>query len=162
MRSFGVVEADSVANDATGVLQGLEAMAMSALPLQRPDQALHRAVLLRGVRRDELLAQSIAADQGRVAAAGEDETVVRAKQERRCDATQCSIARVISACSRAASAVLDFPLRDKCHPSSSRLWQSITRASTAQPSQPATRGTDPLPIARSAQLPLMALPALEA
>ncbi|MCY1380125.1 hypothetical protein D9M69_679150 [compost metagenome] len=45
--------------------------------------------------------------------------------------------RAIRACSSADSAVFDFPLRDRCQPSSSRLWQSITKAIVVQPSRPA-------------------------
>ncbi len=100
------------------------------------DHALHHAVLLGRVRRDELLAQAVAANQCGVAATGEDQAVVRAKQEGAAARVPSVPKRAISACSRAASAVFDFPLRDRCQPSSSRLWQSMTRASTAQPSRP--------------------------
>ena len=36
------------------------------------------------------------------------------------------VERVIKACSSAASAVLDRPLRLRCQPNSSRVWQSMT------------------------------------
>ncbi len=71
-----VVELNPVANDTTGVLQGFEAVAVDALLLQCPDHPLHQTVLLRGVGRDELLLQSLAFHQRRIAAAGEDQTVV--------------------------------------------------------------------------------------
>lgn len=47
-----------------------------AIHFERSDHALDHAVLLRAVRGDELLLQAIAFDQGRVAAAGEHQTVV--------------------------------------------------------------------------------------
>lgn len=78
MRPAVVVETDPVADHAARVLQGLEAMPVRALLLQRPDCALHQAVLLMRVRRDELLPQSVAAHQGGVAAAGEHQAVVAA------------------------------------------------------------------------------------
>ena len=56
MRAAVVVEADPVANGTTGVPQAFKAMAMNALLLQCPDDALHQAVLLRRVGRNELLA----------------------------------------------------------------------------------------------------------
>jgi len=83
-----VVELDPVADHTTGVLQGFEAVPVDALLLQRANHPLHEAVLLRGVGRDELLLQAIAFDQRRVAATGEDQTVVRAQQERLLHAPQ--------------------------------------------------------------------------
>ena len=50
-----VVEADPVADDPTGMLQGLEAVAVDALLFQRADHPLDHSVLLRAVRRDEFL-----------------------------------------------------------------------------------------------------------
>lgn len=72
MRAAVVVETDPVADDAVGVLDALEAVAVNALLLERPDDALHHAVLLRAVRGDELLLQAIAADQRREVAACEE------------------------------------------------------------------------------------------
>src|SRR5690242_20966752 len=63
---------------------------MGALLLESADQALDHAVLLRAVRRDELLLQAVAAYQRGVAAAGEYQTVVRAKQERCTHAAQAA------------------------------------------------------------------------
>lgn len=80
-----IVETDPVADDTAGMLQRLEAMAMDALS---PDQALDQAVLLRRMRRDELLSQAVAAYQGGIAAAREDQAVVGAQEERRLDSTQ--------------------------------------------------------------------------
>lgn len=81
MRAAIVVETDPVGNDARGVLNALEAMAMNALLLERSDDPLDHAVLLWAVRGDELLLQAIAADQGREVPTGEDQAVVRPQQE---------------------------------------------------------------------------------
>src|SRR3546814_4976067 len=48
----GVVELDPVADHPAGVLLGFKAMTVRALLLERPDDALDHAVLLRAVRRD--------------------------------------------------------------------------------------------------------------
>jgi hypothetical protein len=63
-----VVEQDPVADHPTGVLQGFEAVPMGALFLERTDEALDHAVLLRAVWGDELLVQAVAAHQMRVVA----------------------------------------------------------------------------------------------
>lgn len=47
MRAACVVELDPVSDGAGGVLDALEAVAVNALLLQRPDDALDHAVLLR-------------------------------------------------------------------------------------------------------------------
>ena len=90
MRPLVVVELDPVANDTAGMLQSLEAVAVDALLLQRPDHPLQQAVLLRGVGRDEFLLQAIAFDQRRVTAAGEDQAFVRAQQEGLLHASQAA------------------------------------------------------------------------
>jgi hypothetical protein len=71
-----VVESHPVADDAAGVLQGLEPVSMYALLFQGSDQSFHHAVLLWAVRRDELLSQASAVNQRDVAAGGEDQAVV--------------------------------------------------------------------------------------
>ncbi len=48
------------------MLLGLEAMAMNALLFERPDHALDHTVLLRAVRRDELLTEAVAFDDPRI------------------------------------------------------------------------------------------------
>ncbi len=83
-----VVEANPVTNSPAGVLQTLKAVAVNALILERPDHPFDHPVLLRAVGRDEFLLQPIAFDQGRVAAAGEHQPVVRAKQKRFGDPAQ--------------------------------------------------------------------------
>lgn len=72
MRSAVVVEADPVADGARCMLDAVEALAMDALLLQRPDHTLDHAILLWAVWGDELLLQPIAADQCRELAAGEE------------------------------------------------------------------------------------------
>src|SRR6056297_327219 len=74
------------------MLLGLEAVTMHTLLLQCPDHTLDQAVLLRAVRRDELLLQAIVSDQAGVMAAGEDQAIIGAKQERRLDASQAAVA----------------------------------------------------------------------
>ena len=81
MRTPGVVEPDPVTDDPAGMLAGLEAMPVQALFFQRADHALHQAVLLRAVRRNELLLQAVAAYQSRVTATGENQAVIRTQQE---------------------------------------------------------------------------------
>ena len=77
MRSLVVVEANSVANDSAGVLQTLESVTMHALVFESADHPLHHAVLFWAVGRDDLLLQTVALDQRCVAAACEDQAVVR-------------------------------------------------------------------------------------
>src|SRR5699024_12312537 len=44
--------------------------------------------------------------------------------------------RAIKYLTRALVAVVALPLRDRCQPSNSRVWQSMTIARLAQPSRP--------------------------
>ena len=81
MRAAVVVEGVPVTDDAHRMLGAFEAVAMYALLLQRADEALDHAVLLRAVGRDELLLQPVAADNGCDVVAGEDQAVVGAQQE---------------------------------------------------------------------------------
>ncbi len=59
---------------------------MHAMSFERPDEALDHAVLLQALRRDELLFQPVATDDGGEVVAGEDESIVRAQQELLLDA----------------------------------------------------------------------------
>jgi len=81
VRSSVVVKAYPVADDAAGMLDRLEAVPMHALFLERADHPFDHAVLLRAVRRNELLAQAVAAHEGSVAARGENQAVVRAQEK---------------------------------------------------------------------------------
>ena len=66
MRAPVVVKQDPIADHSAGVLQSFEAVPMCALLLDRPDDALNHAVLLRAVRRNELLTQAVTLHQPRV------------------------------------------------------------------------------------------------
>ena len=71
-----VIKAYPVANHATGMLQGFEAVAMCTLLFQRPDHPLDHAILLWAVRRDELLAQPVAAHQRGVVTGRKNEPII--------------------------------------------------------------------------------------
>ena len=75
VRALVVVELDPVADCAGRVSHTFETLSMDTLLFQRPDQALHHAVLLRTMGRDELLTKTVAFDQGRVFPRREDEAV---------------------------------------------------------------------------------------
>jgi len=152
-----VVELNPVSDCPASVLQDFEAMPVHALLLERADHALDHAVLLRAVLRDELLAQAITAHQGRVVAARKTRPL--SLRSRNSWGTRPSVPnRAISACSNARDAVVARPLRDRCQSSNSRVWQSITSASVAQPSRLPKRGTCRSTSARStvvtSQLPI--------
>lgn len=83
MRASVVVKAYPVADHAAGVLDGLKATAVRALFFQRTDHTFDHAVLLRVVRRDDLLAQPVAAHQRDITARRKDQSVVQSQQERR-------------------------------------------------------------------------------
>ncbi len=78
MRAAVVVKGNPVTDDAHRVLDAFESVAMHALRLQRPNEALDHAVLLRSVRGDELLLQPVVADDGHEEVAGEDQAIDRA------------------------------------------------------------------------------------
>ena len=131
-----VVEADPLCDYARGVLLGFKAMTIHTLLFQRSDDPFDHAVLLRTVRRDELLPKTITAHETRVGSRGEDQAVT--DRSRNGAVTRPSVPnRAINACSSAAIAVVALPLLESCQPSSSRVWQSMTRAKVCQPSRPA-------------------------
>lgn len=76
-----VVEADPVADGACGVLDVVKALAVDALFLECPDHAFDHSVLLGAVWRDELLFQTVAANQRGVFPACEDQSIVRPQKE---------------------------------------------------------------------------------
>ncbi len=84
-----VVPLNPIADDATGMLQCFEARAMDALLFERPNDALDHSVLFRGVRRDELLLQSVAADECGVVSTTKDQPIVRTEEERLWHTPQC-------------------------------------------------------------------------
>lgn len=63
---------DPITDHPAGMLQCFEPLLMDALLFQISDHPLHHAVLLGAMRRDELLFQPIASDQGCEASAGKD------------------------------------------------------------------------------------------
>ncbi|KAK82470.1 hypothetical protein L503_0293 [Bordetella holmesii CDC-H809-BH] len=67
-----VVKAYPAPDNTAGMLDGLEAMPMCALFLQRADHTFDHSVLRRAVRRDEFLAQPVASHQGGVATRREE------------------------------------------------------------------------------------------
>ncbi len=75
MGPTSVVEADPFADDTRSVLLVFKAMAMYALLFQRSDYALDHVVLLRAVRRNELLATTVAAHDPRICLRGEDQPI---------------------------------------------------------------------------------------
>jgi len=83
VRLVEVVKVSPVTNDSAGVLQGLKAVTVHVLLLHNADYSVHHPILFRRLRRDEFLLQPIAFDQCHIAAAGEYQAVVRAKQEGR-------------------------------------------------------------------------------
>ena len=84
MRSAVVIKMDPITDRPTGMLQCFKPLPMDALLFQGPDHPLHHAVLLRAMRRDELLFQPVASDQGCEASAGKDQAVVRPQQKLSC------------------------------------------------------------------------------
>jgi hypothetical protein len=81
MRASVVVEAESVADGACGMLDAVKALAMNALLRERPDHAFDHAILLRAVRHDKLLLLAVAANQRGVIQACEDQAIVRPQKE---------------------------------------------------------------------------------
>ncbi len=78
-----VIEADPIPNDTACVLQDLKPLAINALILESSDDPLDHVVMYADIGRDELLVQAVAFEQGRVASADEDQSVVQSQKERR-------------------------------------------------------------------------------
>ena len=102
------------------MLQRFEPVPMHALLLERTNHPLDQAILLRAVKLRLVKTRPLSL------------------RSRNGTGTRPSVPKRASrACSSALDAVQAFPLRDRCQPSSSRVWQSITKAKVAQPSLPA-------------------------
>lgn len=71
-----VVQVDPIADLPAGVLQRFEAVAMHVLLPECADFPLDHAVLLASLRRDELLLQAVARDEGGEVATAEDQIIV--------------------------------------------------------------------------------------
>ena len=87
-----IVEVDPISNCSCCVLKAFEAMPVDALLLQSPNDAFDHAVLLRTVRRNELLFKTIAADQLSECEAGKNEAIIGTEEERALDLSQRSVA----------------------------------------------------------------------
>jgi hypothetical protein len=75
-----VAERDPVTDCVHHTPDAVEALAKGATLLKRSDHALDHAILLRAVRRDELMLEAAAANQGRMFSAGEDQLVIGLRQ----------------------------------------------------------------------------------
>lgn len=128
-----VVETDPVTDGAYCVQ---EVAPQAEEPLDLRKGLFNYIRLLQAVGCDELLLQPVAADQCRDLATGK--TTPLSDLSRNSCVTQPKVPnQVIRACSNALAAVVTLPDRDKCQPNSSRVWQSMARASVALPSRPA-------------------------
>ena len=78
MRSLGVVPGYPLADGGLSLLEIIEVMEPNTLLLHGSEQSLDHAVLLRRMRRDELLLYAVAADRYCETARGENQSVVRA------------------------------------------------------------------------------------
>ena len=76
MWTLVVVKANPVSNDSAGMLQALKAVTVHALLLETADHTFDHAVLLRAVRRNELLLHPVTFHQSRKVAAGEHQSVI--------------------------------------------------------------------------------------
>lgn len=83
-----VVELDQIPDCTARMSQAFEAMAMDALLFKGTDHAFNHAVLLRAMRRDELLLQTVAANKFGVSTRREDQFIVTSRKERPIDFTE--------------------------------------------------------------------------
>lgn len=88
MWSLLVVVPDPALNYDLGLAQRLEGMEPDALFLQGTEESLDEAVLLRGLRRRELLGKAIGLYRAGVVATAENEPVIGAKGQRMLNAPQ--------------------------------------------------------------------------
>ena len=121
MRPALVVKLNPVTDDSIGMLQGLKPLTMNTLLFQGSDYTLDHPILLRAVGRDALLLQTVASDQGCEASAGKDQAILSERSKKGCRTLTRVPDLAIKACSRAASAVLALPERDRCQPENSRV-----------------------------------------
>ena len=88
MRPFIVVEADPLADHMPSMDRRLEPVLPDAFLLQRSEEALHQAILLGCIGRDELLGQSVRSDGVGVVLRGEHQAVVGSQHQRPLNALQ--------------------------------------------------------------------------
>ena len=77
----GTVEVDPVSDYSCCMLQAFEAMPVDTLLFECSDDAFDHSVLLRAMRGDELLFQSVASNETGVIPARKNQAIVRPKQE---------------------------------------------------------------------------------
>ena len=87
-----VVEPNPVSQHSSRMLQCLKPLPVYTLLLDRSNDPLHQSVLLRAMRRDEFLLQSIASHQPGVAAAREDQPVIASQKKRSGHTAQGAVA----------------------------------------------------------------------
>ena len=81
MRPQIIVEGNPVTQNSAGMLDRFKAVTMHALFLDGADQSFDHAVLLRAMRGNELLLQSVALHECSVTAGCEDQSIIGSKQE---------------------------------------------------------------------------------
>ena len=120
MGSAVIVEVDSIADCSRGLLKVFKAMSVDILLLQGPNDAFDHTVLLRTVRRNELLSQAVTSDQ-----LSEWEAV---KTRPLSDLNKKGLSpfpkgplRAMRECLRAVPAAESFPERGSCQPNSSHV-----------------------------------------
>lgn len=118
---------------AAEVLDFLEAIPMRTLLFKRADHSFDHHLLLRVMRRVDLLAQPVASYHCGVAARREDQPVIGSQQERYRHAAQRSDASD-QGLFQCATRSPGLTAARQCQPSNSRVRHSITSASIAQPS----------------------------
>lgn len=111
-------------------------MTADALLFQRPNDQLDHPFPLKAVGRDELLLQSIAPDQASVVATCKNQTVVGPEDEGILNPAQASVTGNQGPL-EGGTGGRGLPGLESCQPSSSRVWQSITKPrSTSRPAHP--------------------------
>ena len=86
-----IVEVDSVSNRSCCMLKAFEAMPMDALLFQRTNDAFDRPVLLRTVRRNELLFKTITSDELSECQTGKNKAIIGPQQKGAFDLAEGSI-----------------------------------------------------------------------
>ena len=86
-----IVEVDPVSNRSCCMLKAFEAMPVDALLLQGPNDSLDHPVLLRAVRRNELLFKTIASDELSECQTGKNKAIIGPQQKGAFDLAEGSI-----------------------------------------------------------------------
>ena len=87
-----IVEVDPISSCSCCMLEAFEAMPVDALLFQRPNDAFDHPVLLRTMRRNELLLEAVTSDQLSECEAGKNEAIIGTQEERTLDLPQRSVA----------------------------------------------------------------------